>query len=164
MQLPDASSSINPQANRPFREKPEVYGQWITYYLFSELRETSKIFLLDDNVNTKARFIPTDDKGTLSFMNTLADLFHDLEHTSPEPVELNLYINIHDDNTYDTFTLMNFMDIVKSIPNTNVRIVQIATTSHEPGSIVDAISDDTALYGISDLLAGTRAFLKYGNR
>lgn len=145
-----------------YRDKPDAYGQWITYYLFGKLGSAGQLSLLEGNEGVTVRFLPTDDEGCLSFAGSLSQMLHGFRNEPGEPVELDLYINIHDDNTYDTFTLMNFMDIVKSFPNANVNIVQVATTSHVPGGIVERISDDTELFGISDLLAGTRAFLAYG--
>lgn len=138
------------------------YSQWIMRYLYDELKDTSKLELLEGNENVKIRFIPTDGGDSLGFANTLNDGFKELLESSDDGVELDMYICIQSDNANDTVALMNFMEIVKAMPDTNINIKKIATGTRALDGVVNEISDDTTIYGISDLLTGLRAFLRYG--
>ncbi len=146
-------------------DSPEIaerYHRWVGNYLYRELRDTSKMELLSGNEDVKIAFIPTDEGGTMSFANNLAANLANLAERTAEEDEFDFYICIQSDDAKDTFTLMNFMDIVKSMPGNTVKIRKVISGTHSADEFYNEISDDTELYATSDLLTGTRAFLQYG--
>ena len=138
------------------------YHTWIRNYLYSELRDSSKMELMRGNENVQIAFIPTDEGGTMSFVDKLLTTLKGLAGRTEEHDEFDLYICIQSDNVKDTLTLMNFLDIVKSMPGDKVNIKKVVTGTHTSEALYNDLSDDTELYGTSSLLAGTRSFLQYG--
>ena len=143
-------------------DKTDRYHKWVKNYLYRELRDTSKMELLGGNEDVKITFIPTDEGGTMSFANKLAANLANLADQTLEQDDFDFYICIQSDDARDTFTLMNFMDIVKSMPGNTVKIKKVITGTHSSDDFYNEISDDTELFATSDLLTGTRSFLQYG--
>lgn len=143
-------------------DDPMRYRAWTLNYLYGEMKDTAKLELLNGNEEVKIRFIPTDTNGSLSFGDKLANGFNRLIRKSGTEIDIDLYICILSEDATDSFALINFIDILKAISNSHVKIRKIATATHMSDDFTNAITDDTELYGISDLLAGTRAFLQYG--
>ncbi len=143
-------------------EDPARYRTWILNYLYCEMKDSAKLELLDGNEDVKIRFIPTDTQGSLSFADKLASGFNKLIRDSGGKVDIDLYICILSEDASDSFSLMNLMDIFNAISNSHIKIKKIVTSLPMADDYVCSITDDTELYGISDLLAGTRAFLQYG--
>ena len=54
------------------------------------------------------------------------------------------------------------MNLIKAMPDANISVAKVITTTKNPEDAVAVISDDTFKFGISDLVSGTRAFLQYG--
>ena len=143
-------------------EDRERFGKWIASYLYGELKDTSKLELLEGNENVKIRFVPTEGSNSIGFANKLSESFYEAINASEEPLEINLYICIQSEDANDTVALMNFMEIVKSMPGSRIVIKKIATGTRAVDGSANRISDDTKFYGISDLLTGCRSFLRYG--
>ena len=149
-------------AHPEFKAHRRRYGAWIRNYLYSELKDTLKLELLPGNENVKIRFIPTDGCDSLGFAQSLSRSIEQVVDTLGSDIELDLYICIQSEDANDTEALMNFMDIAKTMPNSRINIKQVANATRSADGIVNTISDSTGLYGVSDLLAGSRSFLKYG--
>lgn len=143
-------------------QNPDKYHRWVRNYLYGELRDTSKLELLRGNEDVKIAFIPTDEGGTMSFASKLNSNLMTLAEETSEEDDFDFYICIQSDDAKDTFMLLNFMDIVKSMPGNNMRIKGVITGTHTSEEFYNEISDDTELYGTSDLLTATRSFLQYG--
>ena len=143
-------------------QDPDRYHTWIRNYLYGELRDSSKLELMRGNENVQIAFIPTDEGGTMSFADKLLKILKGLSGRTEEKDEFDLYICIQSDNVKDTLTLMNFLDIVKSLPGDAMTIKKVITGTHTLEALYNELSDDTELYGTSSLLAGTRSFLQYG--
>ena len=143
-------------------QNPDKYHRWVRNYLYGELRDTSKLELLRGNEDVKIAFIPTDEGGTMSFASKLNSNLMTLAEETSEEDDFDFYICIQSDDAKDTFMLLNFMDIVKSMPGNNMRIKRVITGTHTSEEFYNEISDDTELYGTSDLLTATRSFLQYG--
>ena len=143
-------------------EFPDKYHRWVRNHLYGELRDTSKMELLRGNEDVKITFIPTDEGGTMSFASKLNADLAALAGETEEEDEFDFYICIQSDDAKDTFMLLNFMDIVKSLPGNNIKIKKVIAGTHTSEPFYNEISDDTELYGTSSLLAATRSFLQYG--
>ena len=141
-----------------YQTSPERYRQWVKYYLYDQLKDSNKLELLEGNEDVKIRFVPTDAGGGIAFADRIISDFS----ASGEPVELELYICIQSEDAGDTFVLLNLMDIVRAMPASRMEIVRIATTTRTADDFAHEISDQTSFFSVSDLIAGTRAFLQYG--
>ena len=137
------------------------YMQWIKNYLYSVFKETYKLEILPENENVKVRFIPTNvsEDGKLPIENIL-QLVHAITGDHAEPV--NLYVALNSDDMTDNFVLMSVLDIVNTMPDSNVRLCNVFTTSGTHEMLAGEIRDDTEGYNVTDLNAAFRAFLKYG--
>lgn len=143
------------------RSHPETYRAWVLNYLYGELKDSSKLELLEGNQDARVRFVPTSTSEGESFpIGNLKQLMSTITRAGQEDVDL--YIGIHSDDATDTFVLMNVLDMVRGLPNSRVRVRAIVTTGNDPGSFVSEITDDTDSYDITELLSGMRAFLDYG--
>lgn len=76
--------------------------------------------------------------------------------------DVEVYMCIQSEDASDTHIMMNIISLIKSMPDSNIRIAKIITTTRKPDGIVNEISDDTDKFSVSELMAGIRAFLKYG--
>ena len=144
------------------RQDTVRYITWIKNYLYDELKGTSKLELLEGNEDVKIRFVPTDGGDSLGFAYSLNESFEKLAAENDGDLELNLYICIQSEDANDTVALMNFMNIVKMIPDARVKLAKIATGTRSVDGFVNEISDETEFYGTFDLIAGSRAYMKYG--
>lgn len=137
------------------------YMHWIKNYLYSVFKETYKLEILPENGNVKVRFIPTNvsEDGKLPIENIL-QLVNAITDDRTEPV--NLYVALNSDDMTDNFVLMSVLDIINTMPDSNVRLCNIFTTSGTHDMLAGEIRDDTEGYSVTDLNAAFRAFLKYG--
>ncbi len=137
------------------------YMHWIKNYLYSVLKESYKLEILPDNENVQVRFIPTNlmDDGKLPIDNIL-QLVSAITDNRTEPI--NLYVALNSDDMTDNFVLMSVLDIIHTMPDNNVNICNVFTTSGTHDMLAGEIRDDTEGYGITNLNAAFRAFLKYG--
>ena len=152
----DVISQLDPEQNRL-----PVLRKWILNYLYSEMRASSKMEPLDSNSDVLIRFIPTETGGNLSFANMLAESMKEAVD-SGKWKRFELYVCIQSEDADDTYTLMNFMDIIKAMPGNHIKITKVVTSTLQPGEIASEISDSTQLYAVSELLAGIRSFLESG--
>ena len=143
-------------------EDPDKYHRWVRNYLYSELRDTSKMEILRGNEEVKITFIPTYEGGAMTFADRLYENLAALAEETSEEDEFDLYVCIQSDSAKDTFLLLNFLDIAKSMPGNKIKIKNVITGTHTAEEFYNEISDDTELYGTSALLAATRSFLQYG--
>ena len=143
-------------------EDPDKYHKWVRNYLYGELRDTSKMELLRGNEDVKITFIPTYEGGTMTFADRLNENLASLAEETSEEDEFDFYVCIQSDSVKDTFLLLNFLDIAKSMPGNRIKIKKVITGTHTAEEFYNEISDDTELYGTSALLAATRSFLQYG--
>ena len=143
-------------------DAPDRYKQWTLNYLYDEMKDSAKLELLEGNEDVKIRFIPTGKMGSLSVADKLAGEFNMLVSNSGGELDIELYICILSEDASDSFALMNLMEIFKTLSNSHIKIKKIATALPLADEFANSITDDTELYSISDLIAGTRSFLKYG--
>lgn len=133
--------------------------KWLMNYMYSEMRATAKMEPLESNSDVTIRFIPTDAGGSLAFASTLAGLLAEGKRSYEN---FEVYICIQSEDADDTFNLMNFMDLVRVMPGNYVKIKKVVTSAHDPLQVASEIKDSTELYGVTELLAGTRSFLRSG--
>ncbi|MBR2522809.1 MAG: hypothetical protein IKE53_00015 [Clostridiales bacterium] len=136
------------------------FMSWIKNYLYYEFKSSGKLEILPDNEDIKCRFIPTSimDDGKLPIDN----IIQLVSSITSGHDEIELYVALHSDDPTDNYVLINVLDIVKSMPGSNVELRKIFTSAGRGDSFVGDVSDDTESYGISELVAATRTFLQYG--
>ena len=134
--------------------------RWIKNYLYTEMKPTSKLELLPANEETRIRLIPADsiDEGAewVNFMmNTEKSIVDGRE-------DINLFVCLNSDDAADTFVVINMLDILVSMPESGIRLMQIYTLRNLQRRMTGVIRNDTQGFGITELFHAIRAFLHYG--
>ena len=134
---------------------------WMKGYLYSSLKDSGKLEILYENEDVNVRFIPTSmsEEGRLP-----VDNIHQLVRAITENMDegIELYVALNNDDMTDNYVLMNILDIVETMDEDKVDLKNIFTTTNAVNSLAGEIRDDTRGYGITELAAATRSFLKYG--
>ena len=144
-----------------FDSNAKNYLTWIYRYLFNQMKDSSKMEILEGNSNVKIRFVPVGSDAIGAFVENFTRIMQDFGDPD-NPADVEIYMCIQSEDASDTFVMMNIMNLIKAMPESNISIAKIITTTRNPDGIVSEISDDTEKFAVSDLLAGIRAFLKYG--
>ena len=150
-----------------FREIPEakenklVYLEWIKNYLYTNLKESSKLEILECNENVKIRFVPTvvDEDGRLP-VDTLLDLSKEM--ASEEHGDVYLYLAMNNDDVTDNLVMIGALNILDALYGEKVEVARVCTSTNAYYRLVGRIRDDTESYGMANLVSATKAFLKYG--
>ena len=144
-----------------FNENEEKYRVWSFQYLYNEMKDSSKLEILEGNADVKIRFIPIGNDGTGTFIENFTGIMKDI-NDSDAADSVEVYMCIQSDDASDTFVMMNLMNLIKAMPGSNLTLARIITTTRNPDGIISEISDDTEEFAVADILAAIRAFLKYG--
>ena len=142
------------------------FRKWVLHYLYKEYIEYGKMHLLDGNEDVAIRFLSSgvsEDNG-LAFADLLIQNLSMISYftDSDDVDEVELYLCLQDDNVKDTFVLTSLIEMIKSIPTSNVSVSKIVMTDSYSSNVALQIYDDTEKYFLSDLISGVKAFLKYG--
>lgn len=134
---------------------------WIKGYLFGNLKDSGKLESLCENEDIKVRFIPTSisENGELP-VNNILQLMEAITGDREDKTEI--YVALNNDDMTDNFVLMNMLDIINAMNSDRISLRNIYTTSNSVNALAGEIRDDTLGYGITELAAATRTFLKYG--
>lgn len=137
------------------------YMTWIKGYLYSSLKDSGKLEILYENEDVKVRFIPTSlaEDGRLPVDN-INQLLQAVSESTDDAIEL--YVALNNDDMTDNYVLMNLLDIVQTMHDDRVTVKNIFTTTNAVNCLAGEIRDDTLGYGITELAAATRTFIKYG--
>ncbi len=135
---------------------------WIKGYLYSTMKDSCKLEILSENEDVKVRFIHTSlsEDGKLPVDNILQLIDVIVGEHYDEEVEI--YVALNNDDMTDNYVLMNIMDIIGTMHEDGITVRNTFTTTEATNAIAGEIRDDTLGYGITELAAATRAFLKYG--
>ena len=144
-----------------FESCSNKYMTWVFQYLYNETKDSSKMEILESNSNVKIRFVPVGSDAIGVFVDNFTRIMKDFSD-SDNPADVEFYICIQSEDASDTFVMMNIMNLIKALPDSNISIAKIITTTRNPDGIVSEISDETEEFTVTDILAGIRAFLKYG--
>lgn len=144
----------------------EKFRKWVTHYIYNEYIDYGKMHLLDGNEDVMIRFISSGDEednglalADLLIQNlTMITKLTEIEDVS----EVEVYLCLQDDNVKDTFVLTSLIEMIKSIPDSNISVSKIIMTDSYSNNLALRIYDDTEKYFLSDLISGLKAFLKYG--
>ena len=137
------------------------YETWLWGYLYAELKDSHKMEILDENAAVKVRFIPTSlrEDGSLPIDN-IRQLMRAITEGRDESIEI--YVALNNDDSTDTFVLMNILDIVDTIREEDIQVPKIFNTTHSWRYPAGLVSDDTRGYSITSLVGATRTFITYG--
>ena len=148
-------------------DEPERFDQWVRHYLYDRFRDSGKMELLEGNEDVDLRFVTSAGKENDRevFVDTLLNnlrLINDLLPTDREDDELELYLCLNNDNAINSLIITTLMDTIRYMPGTRTNIARVITTGFLEDTGIGVISDDTEIFGVTDILAGARAFLTYG--
>ena len=144
---------------------PDKYLSWTWNYLYQELRDSSKMQLLECNEDVRINFISTedDDDSEKTFTDLLiSSIEHVRDISGSDGGEVEIYLCTQNDNARDTFVLTSLMETIRAMPGSRERVVRIIQTDAPSDKMVEDITDDTGKLGVYELLSATRAFLRYG--
>ncbi len=153
-------------ALREWLSDPETdlrrYETWILQYLYRNLKATSKLEAIESNDSVRIRLLHTEKGGVTTLFNHMISVFEGLEIDDGVSDTIELYVCLQNKLLSDMFAVMNAMNLTKILPRAQIRIRRVITDT-PPGELpVHILKDKTEDYNISDLLAGTGAFLRYG--
>ena len=134
---------------------------WVYHYLYLTMKENYKMEFLETNANVHIRFVPVRRSETFSFLKRiLSSIDHDETLDASDGVDL--YLCLQNSEASVTTSIVNFTNLLRVIPDSQIRICKTFTVSSQPDQLVDTISDDTESQSVSALLSGMDAFLKNG--
>ena len=152
----DALSEAFPE----FRDNSGAFMQWVKRYLYAELKPSAKLELLQVNEKVRIRLIPEtriSEHGQWgSSMVTMR------ESIVKDNEDINLYIALNSEDAADTFYVINLLDILVSIPKSNVHLKKILTVCSQQRSMTGIIRDDTDGFSVVELFHAIHSFLNYG--
>ena len=138
-----------------------LYLAWIRNYLYLNLKETSKVEILDGNEQAKILFYPTEvDETGKPPIDVLLKLTHEIASFEFETV--NLYVAMNNDNVADNFLTLCVMDLVKTLHSTKINLEKVYTTTNAHYRVAGMIRDDTYSYNMAELTSAAKVFLRYG--
>lgn len=138
------------------------YQSWILPYLYRELKATSKLEPLEENEDLRIRFFPDSEDATLSHLSRLLSVFREMEVDDEATDTTELYVCLQSDCGVDMISLLNSMNLTKVMPNAQIHVCRIIAEGLPGSTPVRVLCDREEDYGISELLAGTGTFLRYG--
>ena len=141
-------------------ENPGLYIQWTKNYLYSTFKASWKLDILPVNEDVSVRFIPTslsESGAQVDNMMALANTITDGGHE-----EIRLFVSLHSEDAADSFVINNMLDILISMPGSRVKVQKVFTISSANRGLTGQIHDGTAGFGITELTAAIRSFLRYG--
>ena len=143
------------------REKEDIYIQWIKNYLYSSLKSTSKLEILEENENTKIRFFTAeaDETGKLPLDTILKAMlnFH------AEGIDcFNIYMALNNDDMSDNFLMLGILDILDTLYGDKLKVIKVCSSTNAHYRLAGIIREDTEGYDIAGLVSAVRTFLKYG--
>ncbi len=141
--------------------RPGVYLQWIRNYLYMNLSDACKMEILDDNYDTKVRFVTADvdDTGKLpidSLLRLSGEIVPD-DHDS-----VNIYFAPNNDDMTENFVMLGILDIVDTMYGSQVDVLKVCTSTNAHYRLAGTIRNDTEGYGMAALVTAVRTFLRYG--
>ena len=132
--------------------------RWVNGYLYAALKPTAKLELAPINEETCICLIPEDQ---IDESGQWIDHMMAMERTRDDD-EINLYISLNSDDAGAAFIVMNMLDIMVSMPGSGVHLKKIFTVRSLNRCLTGIIRDDTAGFGVTELIQATHSFLNYG--
>ena len=141
-------------------ERLGPYLHWIKSYLYMNLKETSKMEILEGNETAKIRFVPTtlDESGKIP-VDRLLEVVNDI---ASEHEKVNIFIALNNDDMTDNFVMLSVLDILDTMYGSSVSVERVYTATNAHYRMTGMIRNDTEGYGIGSLVTGINTFLKYG--
>ena len=144
---------------------PHDYVRWARSYIYHELKETSKMQLLESNEDVLIKFVSTDDD--IDDENTFTDLLiNNIENISSlsdyADEEGEIFLCMQNDNARDGFVMMTLMETIGAISNYHTHVVGMVMADAPSSAMAETITNDAGKLGVYDLLSATKAFLRYG--
>ncbi len=141
-------------------DEPRMYIRWAKNYLYSTFKASWKLEILPVNEDVSVRFIPTSLSKSGEQVDNMMSLAKTITNDGTE--EIHLYVSLHSEDAADSFVIINILDILNSMPGSRVNVEKVFTISGANRDLTGRIYDGTAGFGITELVAATRAFLRYG--
>ena len=135
--------------------------KWLHHHLYLTMKETYRMELLEGNANVRIRFVPVREGETSAFLKRIMDTI-DQPDRQKLTEGVDLYLCLQNSEASVTMSIINFTNLLRVIPDSQVRIRKIITASSRPNVLAERISDDTETQNVSMLLSGMNAFLNNG--
>ena len=149
------------QAIPNVKKNEDACMKWIRNFLYTNLRDFSKISILEENENVKLRFIPTevDENGSLPMetMLKLAAYF-----TSKETDDIRIYMALNSDDMTDNFVMLGVLSILDMLNKDKIKVERVCSPTDAYNRLAGMIRENKEGYDISTLTNAVTAFLKYG--
>ncbi len=144
-----------------YHEHPKAYQEWIKRYLYEQLKDSSKLELLEGNEEVMVHFLATDGQRGANLVKKLKAELPTLGSADNEPMDIDLYLCLHNEDAIDTFSILSVIEHVTMMPGSRVNVIQVATIPTQD-HFANPISDATEFYDSATLLTATRVFLRFG--
>lgn len=153
--LHEALCAMLPEANY------ERTLTWVHHYLYLTMKETFKMEFLEANAKARIRFVPVSRSESFSFLKRImSSIAQDDIPNAHNGVDL--YMCLQNSEASVTTSIVNFTNLLRVIPDSQIRISKTFTVYPQPDQLAARISDDTESQSVSTLLASMDAFLKNG--
>ena len=141
-------------------DNPKIYIRWAKNYLFSTFKASWKLEILPVNEDVSVRFIPTSMLESGENVDNMMSIANTITNDGHE--DISLFVSLHSEDAADSFVIMNMLDILISLPGSHVKVQKVFTVSGANKYLTGRIHDGTSGFGITELVAAIRAFLRYG--
>ena len=139
----------------------ERYMTWVHHHLYLTLKETYKMELLEGNANVRIRFIPVREGEPYTFLKRIMAILTQPD-VQDEHIGTDLYICLQNSEASVTMSIVNFTNLIRVIPDSQITVCKTITVSSRPDALTGKIIDDTETQNVSALLSGMDAFLNNG--
>lgn len=143
---------------------PEKFLIWTRNLLFRELRDASKMQLLEGNENIRIRFVSAGAYNDYekTFTDLLIRSIDQLNLLSENEDETEVFLCLQNDNVRDASVLSGLILTAKSIPGLHLNVMKMMLSDSPSSSMAASIRDDSAKIEVVDLMSANKAFLRYG--
>ena len=141
-------------------QNPGIYIRWAKNYLYSTFKASWKLEILPVNEDVSVRFIPTSTSKSGEHVDNMMSIANIITDGGSE--EIRLFVSLHSEDAADSFVIINMLDVLVSLPGSRVKVQKVFTISGAHKDLTGRIHDGTAGFGITEFVAATRAFLRYG--
>lgn len=135
--------------------------RWMLHHLYATMKGTGRMELLEENSDVRIRYIPVSRSESFSFLKRSMIALIQADHPTAQG-GVDLYICLQNSEASVTMSIVNLINMIRVIPDSQIKVRKILTVSNQPSALAEQISDDTENESVNELLSGLDAFLKNG--
>lgn len=138
----------------------ETLTPLVLHCLYLTMKDTCKMEVLEENLNTRIRYIPIPGSGSATFMSEPADIIAGSQDSSGEGADISICLQNNEASV--TLAINNLINLANMMPDNLFRVCKtIATTCHSD-VVANEICDVTTSQESLGLLSSVEAFLNNG--